>query len=359
MVEVPVTLTVTPLLTMSASSPSLNFGAEVGGSSPPSQSIQLNSSGGAMAFFFDASSSRPSWLSWSTNSNTTPATLVASVSPAGLAKGTYSAEIALLPIAKAFQDAATLRIPITLTVGTPPTITNVANSASFAGGAIAPGEIVTINGIGLGPSSPLGTALDAGGKVTTSLGGVTVSFNGYQAPLTYASDHQINCVTPYEVAGSTANVQVTYTGRSNAFVLNLAAASPGIFTLNGSGTGPAAIINGSGGYIGPANPASAGSTIVFYITGEGQTTPAGVNGKVTSINTSSEGPLTPQPLLPLKVMVGGQPATVTFFGEAPGLVSGVMQINAEIPAALPSGEFPLTVLIGDSNSQPGVMVSVR
>jgi uncharacterized protein (TIGR03437 family) len=129
--------------------------------------------------------------------------------------------------------------------------------------------------------------------------------------------------------------------------------------LDGSGRGQAAAVNGSGGFNGSGNPASQGNTIVIYLTGEGQTLPAGVTGKVTTVSTASSGPLTPQPVQPLVVTVGGRPAAVTFFGEAPGMVSGAMQINALIPDGLPAGNLPLTVSLGGVNSQSGVTVAVQ
>jgi uncharacterized protein (TIGR03437 family) len=103
----------------------------------------------------------------------------------------------------------------------------------------------------------------------------------------------------------------------------------------------------------------AGSTIVLYVTGEGQTLPAGVTGAVTQINNSPGASLTPIPPLPLRVTIGGVQAPVTFFGEAPGVVSGVMQINAQIPAGLPSGDLPLLVSLGGVSSRTGVTVSVK
>jgi uncharacterized protein (TIGR03437 family) len=71
-------------------------------------------------------------------------------------------------------------------------------------------------------------------------------------------------------------------------------------------------------------------------------------------------PLTPQPLLsPVTVLIGGQPAFVAFWGEAPDMVSGVMQINVQIPANVPSGNLPLSVSVGGSGTQSGVTVSVE
>jgi uncharacterized protein (TIGR03437 family) len=281
--------------------------------------------------------------------------------PAGLAVGTYVAEIDLLPSG----GVASARIPVTLMVTTPastafPAITAVVNAASFGSGPVAPGEIVTIGGTNLGPANPLGLALDSNGKVATLLGGVSVSFNGYLAPLIYVSAQQINCVVPYEAAGMTAPfVEVKNSGfTSNVYPLSLAAAAPAIFTLNGSGSGLAAAIDSRGIANGPGNPAAPGSTLVFYMTGEGQTKPTGVTGEVTSVNASPTGPLTPQTILPVSVTIGGQPSTVTFYGEAPGLVAGVMQLNVLVPAGLPSGPAPLSISLGSVSSQPGASVYI-
>lgn len=97
--------------------------------------------------------------------------------------------------------------------------------------------------------------------------------------------------------------------------------------------------------------------MVVYLTGEGQTVPAGVSGKVTTLNAS--GPLTPIPVLPVSVPVGGMPADFLFAGEAPGFVSGVLQLNVVIPSNAPQGELPIVVSVGGKSSQSGVTLSVK
>ena len=57
--------------------------------------------------------------------------------------------------------------------------------------------------------------------------------------------------------------------------------------------------------------------------------------------------------------IGGQPAVVAFYGEAPGMVSGVMQLNVQIPANAASGKLPIAVTVGGNSSQSGVTMSVR
>jgi uncharacterized protein (TIGR03437 family) len=213
----------------------------------------------------------------------------------------------------------------------------------------------------MGPVTPATLTLDSAGKVSTTLAGVTVTFNGFPAPLTYVSATQINCVAPYEIAGIIAPfVQVRYLGQtSNVFALQRAATSPGIFTQNSGGTGPGAILNQNFTVNGPGSRAAKGSTVQVFMTGEGQTSPAGVTGKVTTVNTSGVGPVTPAPLLNVSALVGGQPALVTFAGEAPGLVSGVLQVNVVIPQTAASGDQSISIAIGTTSSQPGVTVSVQ
>lgn len=96
------------------------------------------------------------------------------------------------------------------------------------------------------------------------------------------------------------SVQVKYQGQSsNAFPLAPATAVPTLFAFNGSGTGPAAALNQDNIYNAPNNPAPKGSYIVLYMTGEGQTSPLGVTGEVTTVSAT---PLvTPQPILTVSV----------------------------------------------------------
>jgi uncharacterized protein (TIGR03437 family) len=136
---------------------------------------------------------------------------------------------------------------------------------------------------------------------------------------------------------------------------------PGIFTLNASGTGPAAALNQNGSVNSPNNPANKNEYVVLYLTGEGQTSPLGVTGKV---NCPSGQPCSisqlPVPLLPVAVRINNTPASFAFAGEAPGFVSGVLQINVLIPPGLAgSGDLSVDVTIGGNTSQSGVTVSVK
>jgi uncharacterized protein (TIGR03437 family) len=94
------------------------------------------------------------------------------------------------------------------------------------------------------------------------------------------------------------------------------------------------------------------------MTGEGQTSPPGVTGSVTCSAGCATLSQIPKPLLPVTATVGGQPATVSFYGEAPGLIAGVMQVNLVVPSNTPSGPASLSITVG-SSAQAGVTVAVK
>jgi uncharacterized protein (TIGR03437 family) len=64
--------------------------------------------------------------------------------------------------------------------------------------------------------------------------------------------------------------------------------------------------------------------------------------------------------------IGNLPALVQYYGSAPGLVSGVMQVNVQIPANAPSGPtVPIVITLTDQatglsySTQSQVTVSVQ
>jgi uncharacterized protein (TIGR03437 family) len=176
----------------------------------------------------------------------------------------------------------------------------------------------------------------------------------------YASSTQVSAVVPYEMASiSNPSVWISYAGQtSTAYQLSLASAAPGLFAQNASGNGPGAILNQDNSLNGPGHPAAKGSIVQVYLTGEGQTSPQGITGATTSV-TLPPPQVTPAPVQPVQVWVGGQPALYTYAGEAPGMVAGVMQLNVQIPANAPSGPLSILVSIGGNMSQSGITVSVE
>src|SRR5205814_6715335 len=63
----------------------------------------------------------------------------------------------------------------------------VVNAANYAGGAVTPGEIVTVYGSPIGPDALAFLQLYSSGKVSTTLGETRILFDGVAAPLIYVS----------------------------------------------------------------------------------------------------------------------------------------------------------------------------
>ena len=238
--------------------------------------------------------------------------------------------------------------------GSGTTIGAVTSGASNLSGPVAPGEVIVIWGSGLGPTPLVAYQADANGLLPNSLGGTSVFVNGVLAPVVYTSANQVAAVVPFGINGSLSQLYVQSQNVTSApFNLSVASQIPGIFTLNGSGTGQAAAINNKDGSInGAARPAKVGDYVQLYITGAGQTSPAGTDGLINA------GP-GPVPIGAVTVTIGGKTATVNFAGGAPGAVAGVIQVNAQIPVGVTAGgAVPVVVQVGTSNSQPGVTLAV-
>jgi uncharacterized protein (TIGR03437 family) len=99
------------------------------------------------------------------------------------------------------------------------------------------------------------------------------------------------------------------------------------------------------------NPAAPGSVVSLFVTGEGQTSPAGIDGKLAVEPY-------PIPILPVTVTIDGIDAPVQQASEAAGQV-GVLQIDVLIPDGVASGARPVMVQVGDAQSQPGVTVAIQ
>jgi uncharacterized protein (TIGR03437 family) len=361
---IPVTLDVTAAtsaITLSSSSLSLNV---LSGSMsiPGSTTIQVTSTTTGTSVPFTASfvpSTGGNFLTVTPSSGNTPATLTLSVNAAVtsmLAAGTYTGTVQVSSGSGAVQTVAvTLLVSPTGT----PVVLSIVNGASLQPAAVSPGQIVTIFGNGIGPVSPAtGTVFTptASGTVSTTLAGVTITFNNVAAPLIFVSQDQINAIVPYEVAGQTSvPVVVTNNGATSAsFTAPVTASAPAIFSLGENGSGQGAILNSNLSVNGTNNPAAPGSTIAIYATGEGTLVPAGATGCITGATL----PL-PKPVANVSVTIGGQAATTSYVGEAPDLVCGVLQINATVPSGL-SGPQTVGLTIGaNNNSGQTITVAVQ
>lgn len=360
-VYVPVTLTVGNPQVLAVTPASLNFTLPAGSATAPSpQTLQLTGTGGNFPYTATFTPvSGGNFVTVSPASGTTPGTLT--ITPnlsviSALNPGTYTGTVTVgspnLP-----NGNQTVNVTLTVTAAGPPSITSVVNAANNQPGAVAPGELITIYGTGIGPITAVGLQLTSNGMVSTTLGNTVVTFDGISAPLIYVSANQINAIVPYEVAGrAVTNIVVQRaTVNSTAVSVRVTDTVPAIFSASQGAGGQGAILNANNTLNSSSNPAAKGSAVAIYATGEGQLIPGGVTGSVTS----GTGFTFPKPVASVSVTVGGVPAAIQYAGSAPSLVSGVLQVNVVIPQGVPSGNQPVVLTIGNNSSLSNVTVAVQ
>jgi len=359
---IPVKLTVQASGTITLSQSALTFSSRTTETTaPPSQTVQITSSGAALPWTATAATTTGgSWLQVSPASGTTPGTLTISVNPTGVAAGTHTGTVTVASTG-ATNSPLTITVTLNQSAIATPVPTPVSNAASFIQSGASPGMIATVRGTDLGPST--GTeATPSSTAWPTTVSGVQVLFDNVPAPLLYVSATQINLVVPFEVSGraSTKMVVVNQGVRSAELDLAVREANPALFTANQSGSGAGAISNQNGTANTPSNPEARGNIIVMYATGFGLLAPAPGTGRIVGVTAPY-----PTPLGQVRVRIGGMDAEVLYAGAAPGYVAGLIQINARIPSnAGGSGvtfpaNLPVQLQVGDQNSASQVTVSVR
>jgi uncharacterized protein (TIGR03437 family) len=206
------------------------------------------------------------------------------------------------------------------------TIQSVLNAASYST-AVAPFTWVAIFGTQLASSETPAASI----PFPTTLGGVSVTFNGVSAPLSYVSPGQVNALVPVEAAtlsgSQTAMVAVIVTtaaGPSPVFNLTLQSAAPAIFADT---AGNALVFDANFEQITTLGSAP----FVLYATGLGPTNPPAATNALGALTA----PLN-QVLNSLTASIAGSNAsTVLWSGLAPGL-HGIYQVNIA-PVAGPLG----------------------
>jgi uncharacterized protein (TIGR03437 family) len=249
-----------------------------------------------------------------------------------------------------------LSVPFTVTVLPPNNpvfeLNAVFDAFSYQSETIAPGQIYTIFGTNFGPSTLATGTLDASGKLGATVGNTQVLFDGVASPLLYVANGQLSGVAPFELAGKTStNVQIAYNGlKSPVVAIPVVPASISIASADSSGGGGAVVLNKDGTLNTASNPASAGDTVVIYAAYAGPFA-GGVTG--TDGRTTTGAPY-PTPAGTPAVTIGGVAATnIPYFGNAPGLLESVMQINVVIPAGVPSSPYNSLVISAGGVSSAG------
>ena len=200
-------------------------------------------------------------------------------------------------------------------------------------GRLVPGQLVSLFGDNLALAQPR-NGNTASGSYPTTLGQVSVTVNGFAAPLLYVSPTQVNIQVPFEVAEqATAHIQLALPfatgaqteGRDfalvdrapSAFVVEqgmLYCGATAIFGQRALALNPNGTINSC------ENPAPRGSAVTVFFQGVGVTSPPQVTGALS-------GPV-PVPLnLPLAGTSGA--AFISNAQSVPGSISGVWSVQLQ------------------------------
>ncbi|HVT95096.1 MAG TPA: IPT/TIG domain-containing protein [Bryobacteraceae bacterium] len=352
--SVAVVLSISTTSAIAAAPNALTFTAQAGAPAPPPQVIDLASTGASIPVTTAASVlTGASWLSVTPASTAAPGSATVSVNTSGLAVGVYSGSISL-----AYGAGDPLVLPVNLSVNPPaPIIHAITDGASFVSGPLAPLSLFSIWGDNLGPKTPAQLELTGSGLIGNTLADTQVLVNGVPAPLLMVSANQINAIIPGATpVGSSASIQVVHQGaKSDPVTLQVAQAAPAIFSANSSGQGQGAILNADTSYNSAQNPAAAGSLVSIFLDGAGTSTPAQADGSITTQVLAD----IPKLNQTVSVLIGGNPAEISYAGPAPGAVAGLTQVNARIPAGTPSGPASVTVSVGTVISGSGITVAVK
>jgi uncharacterized protein (TIGR03437 family) len=218
------------------------------------------------------------------------------------------------------------------------------SSASYAA-TQAPGGIVTIFGTGLTSGA---TQAATSQPLPTTLAGTEVRINGVPAPLFFVSPGQINFQLPRAtraitgdgalagetifspiVKSNTALIEVFINGQiARAGAVQVAPSVPAVFTLNSSGTGPAAALDGFNFTAAPfaATRQDGQSNIIAVFA-------AGIGADVTDVDGSASN---------VTATIDGNPTVVTYAGRTPGF-TGLNQVNVTLPPGITSGNHNLVI----------------
>ncbi len=258
-------------------------------------------------------------------------------------------------------------------------VASVQNAGSFVQGqGVAPGSFVAIFGTNFASSLTLADTI----PLSTTLGNISVTFNGVPAPLVAvghdtnaAHDDQINAQLPWNVlngtSSGTAQVVVKRGDASSApATIQILPIAPGLMIVNKDSTGvlrPVAYNNSDSTLAYPPNafpgsglPVRAAkvndpTTLVLLATGLGPVTFTPPNGSppVRDGQFVESDTLT-KPI----IRVGGVQADVKFSGLSPQYPS-LYQINVVLAPGTPTGDaVPITIEMGGITTSSDLKIAV-
>lgn len=295
------------------------------------------------------------WLAVSPASGKGDGEITATARIGDLPAGVYAARI---NFSAPNATNPTLQIPVSFTITRPKAIlaaNGIVNAASLRGGAIAPGQLITIAGDRLGPRTGISAKpSESTNRYANALGGTRVLFDGVPGVVLYSSLNQVNAQVPFEIAGkSTVKVTIESAGfdASEPIEMRVAETAPGMFSIDGV---YAAALNQDYSYNTPTTPAAAGEVIQFFFTGQGLTTPRVETGALAP----AVAPFA-TPNQEVTVLIDGQRTEILFAGLAPGSV-GLLQVNVRIPAnTAPSNSVLVGARLGNAALSEALQIAVK
>ncbi|MBC8165528.1 MAG: hypothetical protein H7Y20_06620 [Bryobacteraceae bacterium] len=247
-----------------------------------------------------------------------------------------------------------------------PFISTVVNSASFElptfgdRPAVSPGELISIFGSNLGPTKLVKNSILNGEyrpmlKTQVKL---TTGKSSKQAIPTFVYESQINALLPFDIIDPVEIVVVSDGQESEPFLLSVRKAAVGIFTSDSTGRGQAAVTNYDSGQwtVNSAqHPTRMDDVISIYATGCGMLDSSGANpGALVDPKKPA-----PQVLEGIEVRVDNITALVLSQTAVAGMVPGLCQINAQVPAVKTPGIVTLQLKMGDVYSPNQTTIVVR
>ena len=223
--------------------------------------------------------------------------------------------------------------------------------------SVAPGEIVAIFSHNVIAPIPDTNGQVQDGKVTTTLDGTQVLFDGVPAPLLFGQQADfLQAVVPASVAGkSTTTVRIVRNGTqvAEAIPFSVQETFPGIFTAD-NGKGQVRALNEDSSFNSATNPAAPGSIISFYMTGGGLPATPVADGQVMGFDPAGL-------KAPVYVRVGKLPvAELRYAASVATLVNGVLFVQIRLPKELLGGPaIPVQVIFGNYASPPGATIAVQ
>jgi uncharacterized protein (TIGR03437 family) len=240
------------------------------------------------------------WLRVSPTDGANNSTIRVDALPGTLAPGIYNAILTINGGPLAGSKDVPIKLVVTAAAPPPvptPTVAGIANSATFAPGALAPGSIATIMGAKFSGSN------------------LTVTFDGLPGQILFSNDTQINVLVPAALQSKTSTQLVVQANGVSSVpqTVTLTPFAPGIFK-NG-------VLNQDNSVNASDHPAQAGTVIQIFATGLSGT------GVITA-------------------RIGDQVISQPYYaGPAPGL-PGVQQVDLLVPDDLTGSSAAVQVCGG-------------